>query len=76
MSSPVVTTIAGPASISVAVGTPIANTAAGVVPHAATHATGGGDTLTLGQAQITGLVADLAAKATAGEAIAYAIALG
>ncbi len=34
--------------------------------HAASHAAGGGDDLTLTEAQITGLVSDLAAKALAG----------
>ncbi|NDD53600.1 hypothetical protein EBZ39_06940 [bacterium] len=66
MSDIVVTTIAGPSNINVAVGTPIANTAAGVTPHASSHATGGSDPVSPGS---------IGALST-GEGIAYAIALG
>ena len=66
MSDPVVSTIAGPASISVAVGVPIANTAAGVVPHASTHASSGSDPIS---------PSSIGALSTV-EGIAYAIALG
>jgi len=63
MSDPVVSTIAGPASISVAVGVPIP---ASVVPHASTHASSGSDPVS---------PSSIGALST-GEGIAYAIALG
>lgn len=65
MSSPVVATIAGPASVTVASG--VINTD-GAAPglHAASHASGGGDPVS---------PASIGA-ATPGEAIAFAIALG
>lgn len=66
MSSPVVATLAGPASISVAVGTPIANTEIGIIPHAGTHASTGNDPVS--PSSIGAL--------SVGEGIAYAIALG
>ena len=59
-------TIAGPAQISVAVGTPIANAEAGVVPHASSHSTTGSDPVS--PSSIGAL--------SVGEGIAYAIALG
>lgn len=58
--------VAGPANITVAVGVPIANTEAGIVPHAGTHAVTGSDSVS--PASIGAL--------SVGEGIAYAIALG
>lgn len=58
--------VSAPASISVAVGVPIANTTLGIVPHASTHAANGNDPIS--PSSIGAL--------SVGDGIAYAIALG
>ena len=63
MSDPIVTTIAGPASINVAVGVPVQ---VGQTPHASTHAVTGSDPVSPASIGALGV----------GEGIAYAIALG
>jgi len=65
MSSPVVTTIAGPASVTVASGI-LTTDGASPGPHASSHATSGSDPVS--PSSIGAL--------SAGEGIAYAIALG
>ena len=66
MSSPVVATIAGPASINVAPGIFVPEAGAQPAAHANTHATGGSDPVSPGSI----------GALSVGEGIAYAIALG
>jgi hypothetical protein len=66
MSSPVVATLAGPASVTVASGIFVPEAGSAPAAHASTHATGGSDPVS--PSSIGAL--------SAGEGIAYAIALG
>ena len=66
MSEIIVTTIAGPASISVAPGVFVPEAGAAPAAHASSHASGGSDPVSPGSI----------GALSAGEGIAYAIALG
>jgi hypothetical protein len=54
----------------------LAQRPAGGGAHAATHAAGGTDPVTITEAQVTGLTADLAAKASLGQSLVFALVFG